>query len=280
MRERRNKAIGIMIIIAIILCLAIAAVTGYICLHKIVGDQKSIKEFDNIRDNVITFNDTDDDAKEDEAAPIEVDFEELWEINKDVVAWIYIPCINVSYPVMHTDSNSAYVHTDIYGNYLYAGCLFLDSANLSDFQDPNSIIYGHNMANGTMFGQLWHIVYREAADENPYFWIITPQKAYKYKMFSAFEETSSSTAYTLFNHSLFTTEEKAAFLDWGKAQQAKTYVDFGTHRFVSSDRVVTLSTCRGTGNDGGRTLVMGVCVNDSKEEKQTKTTEQEIVNAD
>ena len=262
--KKRNRTINILIITAIILCLAIAAVTGYICLSKIVNDQKSIREFDNIRDNVITIHDTRSD-NEDEAPPIDVDFDALWEINKDVVAWIYIPCINVSYPVMHTDNNNTYVHTDMYGNYLYAGCLFLDTANLSDFQDPNSIIYGHNMANGTMFGQLWHIVYRDAASEDPYFWIITPQKAYKYQMFSAFEETASSTAYTLFNHTLISNEEKAAFLDWGKAQQAKTYVDFGTHRFVSADKVVTLSTCRGTGTDGGRTIVMGVCVNDSKE---------------
>lgn len=73
--------------------------------------------------------------------------------NKDVVAWIRFkhPKI-ISYPVMQKNDNDFYLHRNIKKEYSFAGSIFMDYHNNKDFSDSNTLIYGHNMANGSMFG--------------------------------------------------------------------------------------------------------------------------------
>ncbi len=92
---------------------------------------------------------------EDAKAPLEVDWKELKEINPEVVGWIYIDGQNsISYPVCRADNNEFYLHQTFRKQYLYAGSIFEDYHNKPDFADPNTIVYGHNMKNGAMFGRL------------------------------------------------------------------------------------------------------------------------------
>ena len=75
-------------------------------------------------------------------------------ISCDMVAWITVNDTNIDYPVMQGETNSQYLNLDPYGNYSLAGSIFLDSRNAKDFTDPYSIIYGHHMEYGRMFGAL------------------------------------------------------------------------------------------------------------------------------
>ena len=75
-------------------------------------------------------------------------------ITDDMVAWITVDGTNIDYPVMQGETNSDYLNLNPYGEYSLAGSIFLDSRNSSDFSDDYSILYGHHMEYGNMFGAL------------------------------------------------------------------------------------------------------------------------------
>ena len=75
-------------------------------------------------------------------------------ISDDMVAWITIDGTNIDYPVMQGDDNVKYLNTDPFGKYSLSGSIFLDSRNAPDFSDDYSLIYGHHMEYGRMFGAL------------------------------------------------------------------------------------------------------------------------------
>jgi len=81
-------------------------------------------------------------------------FEELKRINPDVIAWLEIYGTNIDYPVVKSKDNREYLNYDVFGNHSLAGAVFLDAENSADFSDFNSVIHGHHMAEGMMFGNI------------------------------------------------------------------------------------------------------------------------------
>mgnify|MGYP003184388804 CR=1 FL=1 len=80
--------------------------------------------------------------------------------NADCIGWLSIDGTNISYPVMHTPSDSQkYLRRNFYGKYSQSGVPFLDGR--CNLQSTNLIIYGHNMKNGTMFADLKKYVDRD-----------------------------------------------------------------------------------------------------------------------
>ena len=113
-----------------------------------------------------------------------IDFEKLKAINNDVVAWIYIPGTNIDYPILVGDSNEEYLYKDIEGKYNPLGSLF--SFTGTNFTKGNTFIFGHNMANEQMFGQLKSYISSEFSNEHKYFYLYTERKAMKCDIFSTF----------------------------------------------------------------------------------------------
>lgn len=75
-------------------------------------------------------------------------------ITDDMVAWLTIDGTDIDYPVMQGSDNGEYLNTDPYGGYSLSGSIFLDSGNAPDFSDDYSLVYGHHMKYGKMFGAL------------------------------------------------------------------------------------------------------------------------------
>lgn len=75
-------------------------------------------------------------------------------ITEEMVAWLTIDGTNIDYPVMQGKDNSHFLNTDPFGDYSLSGSIFLDSRSSSDFSDEYSVIYGHHMEYGKMFGAL------------------------------------------------------------------------------------------------------------------------------
>lgn len=132
-------------IILIVILLALIAFSGY-NIFKIVTNYHAIDVTVEEAIKKYVYVDEDDFPK--------VDFESLQAVNSDVVAWLYIPDTNVNFPVVKGPSNFTYLNLDYEGNYSIAGSIFMDIACSSDFSDIETLLYGHNMHNGAMFGRL------------------------------------------------------------------------------------------------------------------------------
>lgn len=75
-------------------------------------------------------------------------------LSDDMAAWITIDGTSIDYPVMQAKDNVKYLNTDPFGKYSLSGSIFLDCRNSPDFSDDYSLIYGHHMEYGKMFGAL------------------------------------------------------------------------------------------------------------------------------
>lgn len=80
--------------------------------------------------------------------------EVLQEIATDAVAWLSIEDTSIDYPLMQGENNYTYLNLDPFGNFSLSGSIFLDCRNSRDFTDPYSLVYGHHMDHGAMFGAL------------------------------------------------------------------------------------------------------------------------------
>lgn len=176
-----------------------------------------------------------------EKPPIEVDFEALHRQNPDIIAWIYSPDTPINYPVAQSEDNSYYLRRLIDGTRNTAGTIFADFRNAPDLSDRNTLVYGHNMKNNTMFGTLSE--YRKQAyyDAHSTLWLLTPGASYKLEPLSGFVTRADSDSYTLFE----TQEELCAYLEEAVSQSGfETDVDI-----YEVERIVTLSTCTYQGDD-------------------------------
>ncbi len=179
-----------------------------------------------------------------------IDFAELQAINEEVIGWIRIGALELSYPIAQAADNDYYLHRTFERQDNFAGCIFLNTSNSKYFTDQNSIVYGHNMKNGSMFGSLKNFKNQELYDSNPYFWIFTPTLIFQYRIFSVREVALNSECDVY--ETRYTTEDFQTFLD--KAQ-SENWVDTHGLEISTEDRVATLSTC--TTSDTSRFIVQG-----------------------
>jgi len=120
-----------------------------------------------------------------------VDFKALQEINPDIYAWIYVPlgpeCSDVDLPVCQsrpTDEDNFYLHRDIYRKYLFSGTVYTQKANAKDFTDRVTVLYGHNMKNGSQFGTLIRFLDGKFFESHPYVYVYTPERTIRYRTYA------------------------------------------------------------------------------------------------
>ena len=170
-------------------------------------------------------------------APITVDFLQLKEVNEDIVGWIYLEAIpSISYPIVQGEDNDYYLKHTVEGKRNSSASIFIDYRNMSDFSQANTIVYGHNMKNQSMFGLLKQYKKAETCASSPYIWILTPQGEYRYEIFSVREVGDRDDVYS---HLDFQAEELKAYME---QMQSHSIVPF-THTFDGTEKMITLSTC-------------------------------------
>lgn len=103
----------------------------------------------------------------------QTDLEALRQVNPDVVAWIRIPDTKIDYPILQGQDNDFYLDHNWKGEGQIAGSVFLEYTNEPDLTDYNSILYGHNMANGTIFHDLHKLNYPAYRGTIPYVYVAT-----------------------------------------------------------------------------------------------------------
>ena len=178
------------------------------------------------------------------AAPLSgVDVAALQAVNPDVIGWIEIPDTGLSYPLVQGADNDYYLSHTWQNTRSAVGSIFMDFRSSADLSDFNTILYGHNMNNGTMFGYLHQFQDPAFLAAHPCLYIADDEgNSRTYRIFAVYEvRVSTAESYVL---SFADTAEKQAFLD---ACLALSAMDTGVVPTVE-DRIVTLSTCTGRGH--------------------------------
>ncbi|MEY8440692.1 class B sortase [Anaerotruncus colihominis] len=185
-----------------------------------------------------------------------VDFEALRENGPDIIGWLNLPDTAINYPVTQTDDNEYYLHHLYDGTYNKVGCLFADYENQADFSDRNTIIYGHNMRDGSMFAALNEYDEQSYFDGHPQMYLVTPGGGYIVEIFTAFvakpSESGSDTSPWRLSF-----KDDGAYTTWLTAMAERSVVETDV-TVTSSDKVLTLSTC--TPGGASRFIVMAKLV--------------------
>ena len=160
------------------------------------------------------------------------------------------------YPILqHASDNSYYLMHNIDGSYGYPGCIYTENMNSKDFTDNNTVIYGHNMKNLSMFGKLKYYNRDENYyDSHQYFQILVDGKKYRYQIFSYETVSDDSDEYTV------GFEPDETFGKFVQRMAASSMKDTGIVP-TKDDKVVTLSTCS-TSGETYRFVVHGVRVDE------------------
>ena len=168
----------------------------------------------------------------------------------DVVGWLTLPGTPIDYPFVQGRDNDEYLRADLNGDYLFAGSIFLDYRSAPDFSTFNSIIYGHNMKNASMFGSLPNFKAAEYFQDITDGSVFLAEKEYKFEIFAALLTNNYDSI--LYNSLQITEEDKQAFLDYIR-ENARHYRNIGE---TTDDYILTLSTCSYE-FDEARTVVVG-----------------------
>ena len=173
-------------------------------------------------------------------------------VNPDVVAWLQVDDTQINYPVVQGEDNNRYVNTDAAGDYSLSGSIFLDYRNASDFSSPNSILYGHHMAKGTMFGQLDDYGDRSFFDAHRTGSLYYNGAWHSITFFAFLQADAYNTM--LYDPGLTQSGSSEAFCDYLR-RHAQYFED---PDLAPEARFIMLSTCRSNGAANGRYLLVGI----------------------
>jgi sortase B len=245
-------------LILVILCAVVFLSSLTALIIHIFPKKDDFSEFYNDS----TPSDTVSDEKEDVVLPDNpIDFAALEAQNADVCGWIRIPDTKVDYPILQSGEDKAesfYLNHDINGKYKFAGCIYIQKLNDRAFTDPNTVIYGHNMKNGTMFSDIRKYRRRAFMDEHPNIYVYTPGHILTYEVFSAFVYDDR---HILYSFDFGNEEEYGSFLSTCLAPKSHTKMVNADTSVTTKDKIITLSTC--TGVDTERYIVIGVLRDDT-----------------
>ena len=190
-----------------------------------------------------------------------LDWNKLHKENEDIYAWITVTDTTVDYPVLqHPTDNTYYLNNNIDGTPGYPGCIYTEDYNAKDFSDKNTVLYGHNLKDKTMFSSLHNYEDDDTFSKDQYIYIWTENDVFVYKVFAAYEFNSNHLllnydynneyVYEQYIKDIFNVKDNG----YGIAN-IKDDIDV-----TKEDRIITLSTCTTDHNSDQRFLVVGVLI--------------------
>ena len=263
-KERRKKRrmaeryVHFIAVFSVAFLVAIAVLSIYL-----FGYLKAMLEYKELNKQFVTLKGANIQAAPDQEVKgvpdLKVNFKGLSSINADVASWIYMPGVDISYPVVRGKDNGYYLQHTFEKNVSLSGAIFMDYKDSPDLVGFNTFIYGHNMRNGTMFGSLKKYLQDETLIQSaPYFYLyLKDGSVKKYRIFAYYQDDGNSDTY-----SRPSKEGEEAYLAMirKKSFVRVTLTPEEEKQAALFHEYVTLSTCTGFTGSGRRFLVHGVCV--------------------
>lgn len=179
-----------------------------------------------------------------------VDFDKLKSINPDVVGWIRIEGLGISYPMVQGEDNEYYLTHTFYRKENKCGSIFVEVENSRNFSDFNIFVYGHNMKDKSMFARLNEYQEEGTFLENPEFCIYTPEGMQRYQIYSCHVAELGAESFR------YQFVDDADYAEWQKHVKEQSFYDTGIMP-KAGQKTVTLMTCTPAGSSY-RLLVHGV----------------------
>ena len=207
-KKQGGGAWNVVFWVALVIFIAALVVLGVIAYSYWQGEQ-TYEEVADVAAVAIP-----DDLSGTSLADLTIDWDALEEINSDIVGWIYIPGTVVNYPIVHTTDNDYYLDHDFYGEEGWVarfGTIFLSAENRADLTDDNNLIYGHHMADGSMFAVIAEMTSQSVFDEYRTIYILTPNGNYMLRTFALVDVDASDASVIVQDFS--SDEESIAYLE-------------------------------------------------------------------
>jgi len=249
----------------IIVLAGVCAFSGYKVFTIIRGYQADLDAYDKLRQKTVSEQTSTLDPNEPAADPVAdntvdaqghliIDHAALLAQNDDYIGWIDIPDAKISYPVVNAKNYTQYLHKRFDGTVGFAGTPFTDYRCEKNFAGFNTIIYGHNMINGSMFAPLESYMDDGTfIKTHPDIYIYVSGSIRVYRIFAVCKTTIDSPAYQV------DFEDKSELASWIKSLKADSKYKCDTDTSIVT-QVLTLSTCR-SGSDDNR-LVLAAMLTD------------------
>lgn len=257
-----------LLIFWLLLCLAGAAYLGYLGVMELLETQQgsdfyaelalSVEDAANEKDVEPTVEQSGPEATEepsetsddqDAASPSEIDFDALWQSCPDVVGWIRLEDSVIDYPVVLGEDNDFYLHHLPDGTENKAGSIMMDRANTGTFREDVTVLHGHHMRGGSMFGRLADYASEEYFQGHRVVRLFTPDGDYDVAVFAAY----TVNGYTFGYPTSF--EDEATFDQFVRKAVSATPYETGVE-VEYGDHILLLSTCAYS-FEGARYVVMG-----------------------
>lgn len=192
--------------------------------------------------------------RNDSQTTVRSSFRDILSINNNIIGWITMNGTMVDYPILQAKDNAYYLNRNYKEEDSRAGSIFMDYRNDVTQQERNTILYGHYMKDGSMFGQLKRFLDEEFFEQNPYFYFDTLYDSYEVEIFSVYHTT---TDFYYIETDFANNEAYHTFLDDIKERsEVTTDIELGT-----DDQIITLSTCDYLlDRDKGRLVIHGKLV--------------------
>lgn len=175
--------------------------------------------------------------------PNSITLGELMKLNKDVVGWITIFDTHISYPVVQGKDNQEYLNKDVFGKFSFSGSIFLDYRNACDFTDSYSIIYGHHMEYGAMFGDVVEFKNDDYFQEHKTGALFLLDDTYKITLFACVETQEFNNK--IYNPTVQGKDNLDTLLKYIK-DEAVQYRDIPLN---NDDKIIGISTCAEAGTN-------------------------------
>ncbi|WP_461811125.1 sortase domain-containing protein, partial [Faecalimonas sp.] len=179
MKRKKDK---VFFWICIVICILSITYIVYYYLKK----TDSHKDYAKVKKQVIK-----EEKPEKKKEEIPIDFAKLKNVNSDIYGWIQVPDTNIDYPILQNETNDAFYLDHAFDKkYDVFGAIFTERINAKDFTDFNTVIYGHNIKDGSFFQNLHKFEDDEFFNSHDTFTIYTETEKKTYKIFAAVEYSS------------------------------------------------------------------------------------------
>lgn len=276
--------------LTVILAIALAVAVGFLIRNWYVADQadqqyeelqaqvNSLQSLPN--DNLFEDSSGTEDLQEDtgELPPLEsaqaqepdvlerlgievpqknMDWDAIRKVNEDIYAWICIPGTEIDYPILqHPTDDSYYLNYNLNGTKGYPGCIYTELVNSRDFTDFDTVVYGHNMRDASMFATLHYFESAAFFNSSPYVFVYVGDQVLVYEVFAAYK---GDDRHIMYANDFSTESGRESYLS-GVIEQAQE----GRLREVdlsADSHILTLSTCV-KGESASRYLVQALLLNE------------------